>query len=213
MSDTFDLQSAYRWIEGFAEAVGAHKEELTDLDAAIGDGDHGTNMDRGMRAVMAKLGANSSADLGDLFKTVGMTLVSTVGGASGPLFGTFFLALGKAWPNKETLSADELLSGYSQAVAAVIARGRAERGDKTMVDALLAAQDAWEMALGGTSGDSETLSVVAAAAAEGAEQTVPLVARKGRASYLGKRSAGHKDPGAATVALMMAAAADARTGE
>lgn len=213
MSDAWGSEQALGWVRRFAAAVAEHKDELTALDAAIGDGDHGTNMDRGMRAVVAKLAAAAPADLGSLFRTVGMTLVSTVGGASGPLFGSFFLALSKAAADRASLDPPELLAAFEQGVAGVVARGRAQRGDKTMVDALMAAEEEWSRALGRGEGSSEALSAAAAGAAAGAEGTIPLVARKGRASYLGQRSAGHKDPGATTVALLLAAAAEEASGD
>jgi dihydroxyacetone kinase-like protein len=208
--------SVVAWLRSFAAEVAARRDELTELDAAIGDADHGVNMDRGMQAVVARLaasgaggegGAPGEAPLGPLFKTVGMTLVSTVGGAAGPLYGTFFLEFGKAAGDRTSLSADELAEAFSAAVTGVQARGKAEAGDKTMVDALLPARDALTAAAHAGATPGQALRAAADAAAEGMRATTPLVARKGRASYLGERSAGHQDPGATSTWLLLETAA------
>ena len=204
--------------------MAARREELTELDAAIGDADHGVNMDRGMKAVVAKLpggGAASSNDagageaptLGALFKTAGMTLVSTVGGAAGPLYGTLFLEMGKAAADRSALSAAEWAGVVSAGVAGVQMRGKAELGDKTMVDALLPAAEALKAAAGSGASLGDALRAAADAARGGMEATVPLVARKGRASYLGERSAGHQDPGATSSWLLLRTAAETLAGE
>jgi dihydroxyacetone kinase-like protein len=174
-----DLQD---WLRRFAAAVADRKEWLTELDSAIGDADHGINMDRGMRAVVDKVGAGPPGAAGEFLKAVGMTLVSTVGGASGPLYGTFFLRAAGAAGGGGDLAADRLGAVLRAGYEGVVARGRAEPGDKTMVDAM-------------------------PAAAGGRDATIPLVARKGRASYLGERSAGHTDPGAASTTLLFEALA------
>lgn len=216
--DAKDTASAIAWLRAFAAEVAARRDELTDLDAAIGDADHGINMDRGMQAVVTKLtdagdeGADTPAALGPLFKTVGMTLVSTVGGAAGPLYGTFFLELGKAAGDRTTLSTEEWAAALSAAAAGVQARGKAEAGDKTMVDALLPARDALNAAAGAGAPLGEALRTAAEAAAEGMRATIPMVARKGRASYLGERSAGHQDPGATSTWLLLETAAAALGG-
>jgi phosphoenolpyruvate---glycerone phosphotransferase subunit DhaL len=197
-----------RWIRAFAEEIGEQKDHLTQLDAAIGDADHGINMDRGMRAAIAKLDGTAAPDVGALFKTVGMTLVSTVGGASGPLYGTLFLRLGAATAGKEALTPGDWLAALSDAVEGVQARGKAEPGDKTLIDALVPARDAFRDALGSGGAFAECLSRSAEAARTGMEATIPLVARKGRASYLGERSAGHQDPGATSSYLLFRTAAD-----
>ena len=213
-----DAAGAAAWLRAFAAEVAARRDELTELDAAIGDADHGVNMDRGMQAVVAKLadaggagadgaGAATPAALGPLFKTVGMTLVSTVGGAAGPLYGTFFLEFGKAAGDRTALSAEEWAAALSAAAAGVQARGKAEAGDKTMVDALLPARDALTAAAGAGAPLGEALRAAADAAADGMRATIPLVARKGRASYLGERSAGHQDPGATSTWLLLETAA------
>jgi dihydroxyacetone kinase-like protein len=192
------------WIGDVAEAVAERRQELVRLDTAIGDGDHGTNMDRGMKAALEKLGATEGDDIGALLKAVGMALVSKVGGAAGPLYGTLFLQMGTSAAGKTELD----LPGWTEALEAgvngVKARGKAEPGDKTMLDALLPAVEA--LKAGSDLGDA--LRASAAAAREGMEATIPLEARKGRASYLGPRSVGHQDPGATSSQLLLQAAAD-----
>src|SRR5690348_3965542 len=197
-----------RWIRAFAAEVGTNKEQLTELDAAIGDGDHGINMDRGMSAVLGKVDAGPQEDVGALLKTVGMTLVSTVGGAAGPLYGTLFMQMGTGVSGKSELSPDDWAAALDAGVTGVEARGKAEPGDKTMIDALVPARDAFKAALGGGATFADALRQSAAAAERGVQDTVPLVARKGRASYLGERSAGHQDPGATSSHLLLEAAAE-----
>jgi phosphoenolpyruvate---glycerone phosphotransferase subunit DhaL len=207
MSVAYD--DVLRWIRTFAAEVEANKEYLTQLDAAIGDADHGINMQRGMSAVLGKVDASAGEqDVGALLKTVGMTLVSTVGGAGGPLYGTLFLQMGTAASGKDELGADDWAAALEAAIAGVQARGKAEPGEKTMVDALIPGRDALKAALaeGATFGDALRRS--ADAAEQGMRDTIPLVARKGRASYLGERSAGHQDPGATSSQLLLKAAAE-----
>ena len=201
-----------RMIRAFASTVAEQKEYLTELDSAIGDADHGINMDRGMNAVVAKIDGQSPTDVGVLLKTVGMTLVSTVGGAGGPLYGTLFLQLGTATAGKETLEASDWAAALDAAVTGVQARGKAELEDKTMVDALIPARDAYHAALEEGTTFSDALRRSAAAAEDGVKATVPLVARKGRASYLGERSAGHQDPGATSSWLLLKTVADTWAG-
>ena len=190
------------WVRGFAAAVAEAKDELTALDAAIGDADHGINMDRGMQAVVQKLDADQPGDVPSLMKAVGMTLISKVGGAGGPLYGTLFLQFGQAAP-PDGMTPDDFAACLDAAVAGVQSRGKAEPGDKTMIDALLPALAALR-----EGGDlSAALKRSADAAEEGARATIPLVARKGRASYLGERSAGHQDPGATSSAMLVRCAA------
>ncbi len=191
-----------RWLADYAAVVHEHAAELTDLDRAIGDADHGSNMDRGFAAVAA-LDASGFDDVPAYLKKVGMTLVSTVGGASGPLFGTFFLRAAGAWPQGDA-DAAALGAALRAGLEGVVARGKAEPGDKTLVDALAPAVDAYDAA-----GDdvAAALRAAAEAAAAGRDATIPLVARKGRASYLGERSAGHQDPGATSLALLLDSAA------
>jgi dihydroxyacetone kinase-like protein len=198
-----------RWIRAFAAEVGANKEQLTQLDAAVGDGDHGINMDRGMSAVLAKLdAATEEQDIGALLKTVGMTLVSTVGGAGGPLYGTLFLQMGTAVSGKDELGPDDWAAALEAGIAGVQARGKAEPGDKTMIDALIPGRDALKSALAEGASFEDALRQSADAAGQGMRDTIPLVARKGRASYLGERSAGHQDPGATSSHLLLEAAAE-----
>ncbi|HXF37349.1 MAG TPA: dihydroxyacetone kinase subunit DhaL [Actinomycetota bacterium] len=197
-----------RWIRAFADAVAEQKEYLTELDSAIGDADHGINMDRGMRAALAKLEGVPPGDIGGLLKTVGMTLVSTVGGAGGPLYGTLFLQMGMVTAGKGELSPDDWATALDKAVEGVRARGKAELGDKTMVDALAPARDAFREALAEGASLGEALKRSADAARQGMEATIPLVARKGRASYLGERGAGHQDPGATSSHLLLRTAAE-----
>ena len=198
-----------RWIRAFAAEVSANKEQLTQLDAAVGDGDHGINMDRGMSAVLAKLDATTEEqDIGALLKTVGMTLVSTVGGAGGPLYGTLFLQMGTAVSGKDELGPDDWAAALEAGIAGVQARGKAEPGDKTMIDALIPGRDALKSALAEGASFEDALRQSADAAGQGMRDTIPLVARKGRASYLGERSAGHQDPGATSSHLLLEAAAE-----
>jgi len=197
-----------RWIRAFASTIAENKAYLTELDSAIGDADHGINMDRGMQAALAKVDGLPPGDVGLLLKTIGMTLVSTVGGAGGPLYGTLFLQLGVATAGKAEVAMQDWSDALAAAVQGVQARGKAEPQDKTMIDALAPARDAFADALaeGATFGDA--LDRSASAAEEGMKETIPLVARKGRASYLGERSAGHQDPGATSSFLLLKAAAD-----
>ena len=211
-ADVVTAAGVTAWLRAYATEVAARRDELTALDAAIGDADHGVNMDRGMQAVAAKLAdpadaAAQDVPLGPLLKTAGMTLVSTVGGAAGPLYGTLFLELGKAAADRTTLTAAEWAGVVGAGVAGVRMRGKAEPGDKTMVDALLPAAEALRAAAGSGASLAEALNAAADAAESGMRATTPLVARKGRASYLGERSAGHQDPGATSSWLLLAAAA------
>ncbi|GAB79161.1 dihydroxyacetone kinase DhaL subunit [Austwickia chelonae] len=200
------LQNAHAWMVAFAEAVHTDADLLTDLDRQIGDADHGSNMDRGMQAVTA-LDHDSFADTPAYLKKAGMTLVSTVGGASGPLYGTFFMRFAGALGDESRPDTDRFAAALQAGVDGVIARGKAEPGDKTMIDALAPAVEAFAKA--STDGLAAALTAAADAAAQGRDATTPLVARKGRASYLGERSAGHQDPGATSTAMLLAAAAKA----
>jgi phosphoenolpyruvate---glycerone phosphotransferase subunit DhaL len=196
------------WVEAFSATVTENKEYLTRLDSAIGDADHGINMDRGMTAVHAKLDGLEGDDIGGMLKTVGMTLVSTVGGAGGPLYGTLFLQMGMATAGKTELEPEDWAAALDAAVKGVEMRGKAEPGDKTMIDALIPARDAYSAALAEGASFEDALRRSAKAAEEGMEATTPLVAKKGRASYLGERSAGHQDPGATSSYLLVKTAAD-----
>lgn len=205
----FSYDQVYGWIRMFAAAIAENKDYLTELDSAIGDADHGINMNRGMQAVLAKLEGDDQADVGALLKTVGMTLVSTVGGASGPLYGTLFLQMGSSAAGKPDLSDEDWAAALAAGVAGVQRRGKAELGDKTMIDALVPAVEALRSSLADGSTAGEALRRSAETAREGMIATIPLVARKGRASYLGERSADHQDPGATSSWLLLQTAAEA----
>ncbi len=207
MGDTVDSAALDRWLRAFADAVSANADTLTALDSAIGDADHGANMRRGMAAVVGKLDAAAEASPSTLLKTAGMTLVSTVGGASGPLYGTLFLRMATSAGDRTELDAAGFAAALRAGLDGVVARGKAAPGDKTMLDALIPAVDAQDAALARAAGLGDALRAAAEAADAGSDATVPLVARKGRASYLGERSAGHRDPGATSTALLVTAAA------
>jgi len=202
---TADLE---RWVRAFARLVAEHKDELTELDAAIGDADHGANMDRGLQAAVAALDETAPETASALFSKVGMTLVSTVGGASGPLFGTLFLRIGGSLGDAKEVTPAQLAAALRAGLDGVVTRGRAEPGDKTMYDALAPAVDALEGAVAEDVPLPDALAAARLAAEAGRDATTPMLARKGRASYLGERSVGHQDPGATSVALLVAAAAD-----
>ncbi len=204
MSDTLSTAWALAWIRGAQAAMAEHRMELIDLDRAIGDGDHGANMDKGFTAVVAKLDGVESVQ--DVLQVVAKTLMSTVGGAAGPLYGTAFLRASKGFEGD--LDAAGVVGLLAGALEGIVARGKATTGEKTMVDAWTPALEAAKAAADG--GDPvAVLRAAADAAAEGAEATIPLKATKGRASYLGDRSIGHKDPGATSTAYILAAAATA----
>jgi dihydroxyacetone kinase-like protein len=205
---TVEYSQALGWVRAFSSSVAENKDYLTKLDQAIGDADHGINMDRGMTAVLAKLDGLEGEDIGALLKTVGMTLVSTVGGAAGPLYGTLFLQMGVATAGKSKLEPEDWAAALDAAVQGVQMRGKAEPGDKTMVDALIPARDAFSAAVAEGASFEGALGRSAQAAEEGMQATIPLVARKGRASYLGERSAGHQDPGATSSHLLLKTAAE-----
>jgi dihydroxyacetone kinase-like protein len=195
-----------QWVRRFAELVAENREHLTELDAAIGDADHGSNMDRGMKAAVAALDESSPTTPGALLKKVAMTLVSKVGGASGPLFGTFFLRMSSSLGEAATVSAGDLATALRAGLGGIVDRGKAGPGDKTLYDALAPAVDAVEAALEKGETLAAALEAGRDAAVAGRDATTPMVAHKGRASYLGDRSAGHQDPGATTVALLLEAA-------
>ena len=198
------------WVRRFATLVAENRDYLTELDAAIGDADHGSNMDRGMKAAVAALDESRPPTAGALLTKVGMTLVSTVGGASGPLFGTFFMRMGGSLgATAETVSAGDVAAALRAGLGGIVDRGKAAPGDKTMYDALAPAVEALEAALTDQATLATGLKAARDAAAAGRDATTPMLARKGRASYLGERSVGHQDPGAASVALLLDAAADA----
>jgi len=196
------------WITATAAAIAADKDYLTQLDADIGDGDHGANMDRGFQAVLTKLSGVADKDIGTVLKTVGMTLVSTVGGAGGALYGTLFIQMGTATAGKLELTLADWAAALEAGVNGVVMRGKANPGDKTMVDALTPALATLKQAASNGQPLADGLRQSAQAAEQGMKDTIPLVARKGRASYLGERSAGHQDPGATSSHLLLKVAAD-----
>lgn len=205
---TVSIDQLVSWLSRFRDLVTEQQSYLTDLDSAIGDADHGANMHRGMTAVMEKIGAAPATAADELFKSVGMTLVTSVGGASGPLYGTFFLRMGMTAGPVTELDGAALSAALRAGLEGVVARGKAEAGDKTMYDAMAPAIDAWDASLA-AGGDLAAASSAAFDAAEaGRDATQALVARKGRASYLGERSSGHLDPGATSTALLFQALAD-----
>jgi dihydroxyacetone kinase-like protein len=205
---TLSRDAILDWLRAFATLIDENQDYLTQLDSAIGDADHGVNMHRGMQAVIGKLPGLADKDIGTILKTTGMTLVSTVGGASGPLYGTLFLQMGAATANKLELTLSDWTAALEAGINGVITRGKAEPGDKTMIDAFGPALSALKAANDNGTALSEALRQSAQTAEKGRDATTPLVARKGRASYLGERSAGHQDPGATSAHLLLKAAAD-----
>jgi len=195
------------WLRDFAAVIHRDAALLNGLDAKIGDADHGTNMDRGMAAVVKALDSTEFDTPDALLKKAGMTLVSTVGGASGPLYGTFFLRFASALQGHSDVGVAELGQALRAGVEGIVSRGKADLQDKTMYDALAPALEAFDRAAGKGEDVGEALSAAATAAAKGRDDTVPLVARKGRASYLGERSIGHQDPGATSSTLLLESAA------
>lgn len=196
------------WLERYAGVVAEQKQYLTGLDAAIGDGDHGINMDRGFQTVLVKLAPVRDKDAGTLLKTTGMALVGSVGGAGGPLYGTFFLRAGAALDAKTEVANADLVAALEAGLKGVVERGKANRNDKTMVDALAPAIERARQYVDEGAPLEEALAAAADAAEEGMKATIPLKALKGRASYLGDRSIGHQDPGATSSYLMLRALSD-----
>jgi len=195
-----------------AKMLEEHRDELSRLDREIGDGDHGENMNRGFAALVTAMERDAPDSPGGVLKLVAMTLISKVGGAAGPLYGTAFLRAATAVKDAGELDADIMARALRAALDGVVARGKAERGDKTMVDALLPAVLAAESAAERGEDVPALLRAAADAAAEGADSTVLVLARKGRASYLGERSIGHLDPGARSTALLLRTFADVASG-
>ncbi|WOF23990.1 dihydroxyacetone kinase subunit DhaL [Microbacterium betulae] len=206
MGTEISLPTLVSWVTLFRDRIAAEQGRLTELDSAIGDADHGANMARGTAAAAAKLDETPPATVDALGKTVGMALVSTVGGASGPLYGTFFLRFGTQAAGAAALDGAALAAALRAGAEGVVARGKASAGDKTMLDAMLPAVEAFEA---DPSDPAAAASAAAGAARAGSDATEPLVARKGRASYLGERSAGHLDPGSVSTALLFEALAEA----
>lgn len=209
MATTVTLTTLTDWLKRFQAAVSEQQEYLTELDSAIGDADHGANMVRGMTAVVDKVLPAPAETMGDLLKKVGMTLVTSVGGASGPLYGTFFLRMAVSAGPATELDAAALGAALRAGVEGIVQRGKPELGDKTMYDALDPALNAYDASLQAGESLTEAIAAAAAAGATGRDATLELVARKGRASYLGDRSAGHIDPGSASAALLLDSLAQA----
>lgn len=195
-------------LDRIGKAITENAPFLTELDAAIGDSDHGINLARGFRKVEEKLPALAGADIGAILKQTGMALVSTVGGASGPLYGTAFMKAGAAVAGRREIGMDDFLNLLDAAIGGVTMRGKAERNEKTMLDAMLPAYEAMKAAAAEGKGTAEVLSAGVKAAEAGVEYTKAIAATKGRASYLGERSLGHQDPGATSFTLMLRAIAD-----
>lgn len=200
---TISRDAVLEWLKAFAVAIETQKDYLTQLDSEIGDADHGANMTRGLKACVEALPSVADKDIGSVFKAVGMKLISTVGGASGPLYGTLFLQMATTSNGKLELSLAEWVATLEAGINGVLTRGRANLGDKTMIDALSPALVALKTAAANGASLSEALRLSAEACAAGRDATIPLVAKKGRASYLGERSAGHQDPGATSSAIML----------
>lgn len=207
VSQTIAAPAIRVWIEKSASVLAENRAHLSDLDSPIGDGDHGNNMDRGFKAVLEKLPEGD--DIGAMLKAVAMTLISKVGGAAGPLYGTFFLEGAKPLSGKTSLTGQEVAQFLDDAIAGVKKRGRSDVNMKTMLDTLVPAGDAFEAALGKGDDLTAALKAAAEAAKNGMEATVPMLAQRGRASYLGERSIGHQDPGATSSYLILQALADA----
>ena len=195
-------QIIINWLQKFALEIEQNKDYLTELDAAIGDADHGINMERGFKKVIEKLPTVEDKDIGNILKTVSMTLISSVGGASGPLYGTFFLKASTVVTGKQEIDAENLLKLLKTGLDGVIARGKAQLGDKTMIDALHPAVMGFEEAINDDVDINNVVENAVSAAEEGMIKTIPMIVKKGRASYLGERSQGHQDPGATSVYLM-----------
>jgi len=202
-------EDVLRWLEASQKVFAEHRQQLTDLDSAIGDGDFGISLDRGFTAVQAELAANPPADPRSVFQNVATVLIKTMGGSSGPLLGTFFLRAGAASAGKSELAPADVVAMFQAGVEGLQQRGKAALGDKTMLDALIPAVDAMQGALQAGSGLTEILDRGAAAAETGMRATITMQARKGRGSYLGERSVGHQDAGATGAHLLLKAAADA----
>lgn len=205
---TISRDAVLDWLKAFAATINENAAYLTQLDSDIGDGDHGANMNRGMQAALTALPGVADKDIGSIFKTVGMKLVSTVGGASGPLYGTMFMQMGNATAGKMELTLDDWVAALQAGYDGVVMRGKAQPGDKTMADALLPGLEALKAARANGAAIGDALNAAAQATQRGMTETIPLVARKGRASYLGERSANHQDPGATSSYYLMQTAAE-----
>ncbi|MDF5726970.1 MAG: dihydroxyacetone kinase subunit DhaL [Rhizonema sp. PD38] len=192
-----------QWLQAFATEIEQNKDYLTQLDAAIGDADHGMNMSRGFQKATASLASVADKDIGTILKTISMTLISSVGGASGPLYGTFFLRASTVITGKHELTEEDMLEMLQAGLDGVLQRGKAQLGDKTMIDVLSPAVTAFSQAVGEGKSMLEAMQLAVAKAEQSMKDTIPMIAKKGRASYLGERSVGHQDPGATSSYLML----------
>jgi dihydroxyacetone kinase-like protein len=209
----FPVAQAVAWVRSAAAVIEKHAAELTKLDSAIGDGDHGTNMNRGFKAAVQRLDAlEGDQDFGAVFKAVGMALIGKVGGASGPLYGSLLLGMGKELGDTAEVEDQRLAAALRAGYDSVVARGKAQLEDKTMLDAWHPALEALDAALAGGKELGPALDEAVAAAEEGMKATIPMIARKGRASYLGERSRDHQDPGATSTYLLLKTLADVVNG-
>jgi dihydroxyacetone kinase-like protein len=208
----FTAAQARSWVSSTASVIEDQAAALTKLDSAIGDGDHGTNMNRGLKAAVQRLEGLEDEDFAGVFKAVGMALIGKVGGASGPLYGSLFLGMGKELGDATEVDDQRLAAALRAGYDSVVARGKAQLEDKTMLDAWHPALEALDAALAGGKELGPALDEAAAAAEEGTKATIPMVARKGRASYLGERSRGHQDPGATSTHLILKTLADVVNG-
>jgi len=205
---TVGTKEAVEWLERLQRVYAENRQSLTELDSAIGDADHGINMDRGFTAVKVELASQPPSDIRSVFQTAATNLIRHVGGAAGPLYGTFFLRAAAACAGKTGIEAADVVALFEAGIAGIQQRGKAVAGDKTMLDALLPALDAMRAATADGAGLTAILDAGTAAAHAGMLATVPMQARKGRASYLGARSVGHQDPGATSAHLLLKAAAE-----
>jgi dihydroxyacetone kinase-like protein len=192
-----------RWLKASARVMASNQEYLTQLDSEIGDADHGINMNRGFGVVLNQLPALNDKDIGTILKKTGMALISSVGGASGPLYGTFFTRMGSVVSDKDELGSQDIYDMLKAGMDGIVQRGRAKAGDKTMVDAWIPALDALKVAIDEDQSTLSSIRMAVAAAENGMKDTIPLQAKKGRASYLGARSIGHQDPGATSSYLLL----------
>jgi dihydroxyacetone kinase-like protein len=209
----FSVAQAVAWVRRTADVIEQHAANLTRLDSAIGDGDHGTNMNRGYKAAVQRLdGLEGDQDFGSVFKAIGMALIGKVGGASGPLYGSLFLGMGKELGDATEVEDQRLAAALRAGYDSVVARGKAQLEDKTMLDAWHPALEALDAALAGGKELGPALDEAVAAAEEGMKATIPMIARKGRASYLGERSRDHQDPGATSTYLLLKTLADVVNG-
>jgi phosphoenolpyruvate---glycerone phosphotransferase subunit DhaL len=209
----FSVAQAVAWVRSTAAVIEEHAAALTKLDSAIGDGDHGTNMNRGFKAATQRLdGLEGDQDFGGVFKAVGMALIGKIGGASGPLYGSLFLGMGKELGEVAEVDDRQLAAALRAGYDSVVARGKAQPGDKTMLDAWHPALEALDGSLAGGKELGPALDDAAAAAEAGMKATIPMIARKGRASYLGERSRDHQDPGATSTQLILETLSDVVNG-